>query len=64
MKRLRRFTYVMAVNGGVLHLAFGKLGEGEKVACGRRMQVKWKWGLRYIVDPTHQIPVCAKCNQS
>ncbi len=61
MKRLRRFTYVIAKTGGVLHLAFGKLGDGEKVACGARMKPKWRFGLRYKIDPTHQVPLCAKC---
>jgi hypothetical protein len=64
MRRMRRFTYVVAPNGGVLHLAFGKLLEGEKLACGRRMAPKWKYGLRYKIDPSHHLPLCSKCQES
>lgn len=39
----KRFYYVAAPNSKITHLHYGKLGEGEKVKCGRRMAIGWKW---------------------
>jgi hypothetical protein len=38
MRRLRRFTYVVAP--------------------------KWKFGMRYKIDPSHHLPLCSKCQES
>jgi ribosomal protein L34E len=46
MSKERRFYYVTAPGGDVVHLHWGKLLEGEKLACGRRLQKGWHWVTR------------------
>lgn len=61
-KAVRRFSYITAPAGSVLHLAFGKLLEGEPVACGIRIQPKWRYASHYTLDKEFgKRPVCKRC---
>lgn len=54
MKPLR-FVYIGNPARTVVHIHYGKLLEGEAVACGQRLQRGWKWG------PRKHRTVCKRC---
>jgi hypothetical protein len=42
--KCKRFFYVVAPGSGVAHItASSKRMEGDKLRCGRRIQVGWRW---------------------
>lgn len=69
--KVRRFWYVMspgARRSGIIHRAFDKMLEGEKLACGLRIQPRWKYGNRahlfniaYDLWNRETLHVCKRC---
>lgn len=56
--KMRRFTYVAAPKSKVVHLVFGKLGDGEATSCGIRMWAGWKFWTRKSYDKRS---ICRRC---
>lgn len=57
--KLNRFIYVRSSRGRVRHILIGPKVEGEKVLCGIRQHVGWRW-MRPSAE-RHLIPVCPRC---
>lgn len=54
---MRRFFYVRRYQTSVAHMHFGKLLEGEAMACGRRLIGGYLW----FSPRTRQTKVCKQC---
>ena len=55
---IRRFFYVQAPTGKVLHLQYGKSHSEGPVACGRQSKKGWIW-WRHIGQIA--TPICRQC---
>jgi hypothetical protein len=54
--KVKRFSYVTPHRRGMLHLAYGKLGDDSKLACGRRMKAGWQFAMSHS-----GLALCTQC---
>lgn len=54
--KVRRFFYVRAPQGRVVHIQYGKTHSARLVKCGRHSEKGWLWTER----GTH--PICKQCD--
>lgn len=53
-----RYYSITSPHGKVVHKYYGKkLVEGEKLACGARLGLHWRWTTRKIAG----LPFCTNC---
>ena len=56
MPKVRRFFYVRAPAGRVLHIQYGKSHSEGRVKCGLYSHKGWQWMNR------GRIPICKRCD--
>ncbi len=56
MARVRRFFYVRAPQGRVLHIQYGRYHSEGPVKCGLQSKPGWSWMNR------GRTPICKRCD--
>lgn len=63
MSNVKRFTYVQAPRGSIVHVTYRGLVEGNRTVCGRMLTTQWTWRRSAIRNWLKNRKHCKQCGR-